>query len=72
VAFAAGGALETVEEGVTGVFFHEHSAEAVIDALSRAGALRTAPQDIAAHAQRFSRAAFRDRLVGVIERARSR
>jgi len=72
VAFAAGGALETVEEGVTGVFFHEHSAEAVIDALSRAGALSTAPQDIAAHAQRFSRAAFRDRLVGVIERARSR
>ncbi len=42
VAFAAGGALETVEEGVTGVFFREPSVEALIEAVRRADALARA------------------------------
>src|SRR5207247_3624265 len=33
VAFAQGGALETVEDGATGVFFAEQTADALIDAL---------------------------------------
>lgn len=69
VAFAAGGALETIEDGVTGVFFREHSVRAMSDALSKAEELATPPEDIAARAQRFSRAAFRERLLSVIARA---
>jgi glycosyltransferase involved in cell wall biosynthesis len=70
VAYAAGGSLETVEEGLTGVFFREQTVGATIDALGRADALSTNPGEIAARAQRFSREAFRERLVDAITRAR--
>ncbi len=66
VAFAAGGSLETVDDGVTGVFFAEHSEEALLDALRRVDELTTTPEEIARHAERFSRAAFRERLLGAI------
>jgi glycosyltransferase involved in cell wall biosynthesis len=68
VAFAAGGALETVEDGLTGVLFGELGVEAVIDALRQVDALATSPEEIAAHAERFSREAFRERLLGAIAR----
>jgi glycosyltransferase involved in cell wall biosynthesis len=68
VAFAAGGALETIEDGVTGALFHDHDPEAVSEAFRRAEALTTSPEDIARHAHRFSRAAFRDRLLNAITR----
>jgi len=42
----------------------------VIDAVRRADELATPPEDIAAHAMRFSRAAFRERLLSAIDRAR--
>jgi glycosyltransferase involved in cell wall biosynthesis len=71
VAFAAGGSLETVEDGVTGALFHEQRADAMIDAVKRADALTTSPNEIARRAQRFSRAAFRERLLDVIGRARA-
>jgi glycosyltransferase involved in cell wall biosynthesis len=70
VAFAAGGALETIEDGVTGVLFGEPSVEGVIAALARADELSATPEQIAASARRFSRAAFRERLLEAIDRAR--
>lgn len=66
VAFAGGGALETIEEGVSGVFFAEHSVEALLDALGRCDAISTSPERIAQQARRFSRAAFRERLTSVL------
>jgi glycosyltransferase involved in cell wall biosynthesis len=69
VAYAAGGALETVIDGVTGVLFRERSEESLIAALRALGRLATPPAQIARHAQRFSRAAFRQRLIDVLERA---
>jgi glycosyltransferase involved in cell wall biosynthesis len=66
VAFAAGGALETVVDGLTGTFFRrQHPADAV-NAIRRCDALTTPPQTIAAHATRFSRQAFRAGLVSVL------
>lgn len=70
VAFGAGGALETVEEEVTGVFFREQTVEATVAVLNRADAIQTSPEEIAAHAQRFSRETFRERLHDVIARTR--
>lgn len=35
IAYGAGGALETVEDGLSGLFFHEQSVEALLDALER-------------------------------------
>jgi glycosyltransferase involved in cell wall biosynthesis len=69
VAFAAGGALETIVDGETGVFFRDQSVGALLDALGRLDSLRSEPALIAAHAQRFSRGAFRERLTAVLREA---
>ena len=67
IAYGRGGALETIDEGVTGVFFHERTEASVIAALEAAEQLDTSPQIIAQHARRFSSASFRARLTQVLE-----
>lgn len=69
VAFAGGGAVETVEEGVSGVLFREQSPRALLDALRRCDELSSPPRAIAQHARRFSRQAFRDHLAAVLAEA---
>jgi hypothetical protein len=64
--------LETVDEGLTGAFFREYSAEAFLDALRRCDAIDATPEMLAEQARRFSRGAFRDRLRAVLEEATSR
>jgi glycosyltransferase involved in cell wall biosynthesis len=71
VAFGGGGALETVTDGVTGVFFRSRRVEDVMDAIRRCDALTTTPDVIAASAQRFSRETFRASLLSAIEAARN-
>ncbi|MBA2349564.1 MAG: glycosyltransferase, partial [Solirubrobacterales bacterium] len=71
VAFGRGGVTETVIEGETGAFFDEQTPVAFLDALARCDALPADPARIGAHAQRFSRQAFRRRLSTVIEEARA-
>lgn len=66
VALAAGGALETVREGVNGAFFARHDADDVLDAIRRCDALDASPQAIAATARRFSRHAFEANLRRVL------
>ena len=66
VAFAGGGALETIEEGVGGVFFREQSSEALLDALRACDGIDTTPERIAQNAQRFSARTFRQRLASVL------
>lgn len=67
VALAAGGVLETQRDGVTAALFHESSVDAVLDALRRADELTTSPDELAEAAQRFSRAAFRERFRAIVE-----
>jgi len=69
VAFARGGALETVrsiEEGgaATGVFFRDQTAWALREAVHRLEEARDAfdPQDLRRHALRFDRPVFRARI----------
>ena len=58
VAFAKGGAIETVRDGVSGVFFREQTADALIAAV-RDGASRTwDPSAVRAGAERFGVAGF--------------
>lgn len=66
VALAQGGALETLEESVTASFFHRQSTADVLDAIHRCDAIETDPAIIAGYAQRFSRAAFRERMTDVL------
>jgi glycosyltransferase involved in cell wall biosynthesis len=69
IAFAQGGALETVDEGFNGAFFYEHKPNAFLEAYERLEELRSSPQEIALVARRFSRSAFRVRLLMAIQSA---
>ena len=53
VAFGRGGALETVADGETGVFFAEQTEEALEDAVTRAAGTCWDPGAIRRHAERF-------------------
>jgi glycosyltransferase involved in cell wall biosynthesis len=55
VAFGRGGALETVMEGETGVFFDRPDAESLAAAMERLDTLRIDPERPRRHADRFSR-----------------
>ena len=66
VAHARGGALETVEDGVTGVLFEEQTQESVAAAIAACERVQSTPEEIAARAARFGRAAFRSGLLGAI------
>ena len=54
IAYARGGALETVIEGKTGCFFHERTAEALQDALQRAEKIAWNAAEIRENADRFN------------------
>jgi len=68
IAFARGGALETVEENVSGVFFEHQDVESLLDAIRRCDQLDTAPEQIARLAARFSSQRFRESLAETISR----
>jgi glycosyltransferase involved in cell wall biosynthesis len=70
VAFGAGGALETLDDGVTAALFREPTVESLLEAIRRIEALDTSPEDIAATARRFSPEAFRTGIHAAVERAR--
>ena len=55
VAYARGGALETVVDGETGVFFSALTAESLGAALERVSSLRFEAERLHAHADQFSR-----------------
>ena len=67
VAFAEGGALESVRDGETGVFFSESSPKALSDAIDRVSSLRFNRQAIRSWALGFSRQHFKDRIRAYID-----
>ena len=58
IAFGRGGALETVLDAETGLFFHEPSVESLLDAIDRCESSAWNPDAIRRHSLRFSREAF--------------
>jgi glycosyltransferase involved in cell wall biosynthesis len=58
IAFGGGGALESVVEGATGLFFQEQTPEALAEAVQRASALSFDREAIRQHALRFDQAVF--------------
>jgi glycosyltransferase involved in cell wall biosynthesis len=72
IAFAGGGALDTVVEGVTGAFFKQPSVESFIGALARCDQIDTAPEEIALASRRFAPGAFRAKLTQEIAQGRQR
>lgn len=72
IAFRGGGALETVVEGVTGLFFDDQTVAAVVDAIGRFEARPElfVPQTIREHAMQFGAARFRAEISSVVDSVR--
>ncbi len=58
IAFAAGGALDTVIDGETGTLFYKQSVESLMDAIQKNSAVTFAPVHIRQQAERFSTERF--------------
>ncbi|HZO90239.1 MAG TPA: glycosyltransferase [Chthonomonadaceae bacterium] len=69
IAYAAGGALDTQVDGVTGVLFREQSVEALCEAICRAERLDFDPTAIRNYARRFDTEAFLGGMQRAIARA---
>lgn len=67
IALGKGGALETVVEGKTGLFFSDPTPESLADAIKRFGALAWDAKAIREHALQFDRPVFKQRLAGMIQ-----
>lgn len=62
IAYGRGGALETVVDGVTGVFFAEQTADSLVEAISRFERLDFSPDAIRRHAGTYDEAIFADKI----------
>jgi glycosyltransferase involved in cell wall biosynthesis len=62
IAYAAGGALDTVVDGATGVFFREPTPESLAAAVERFRACSFDPAAIRAHARTFDRGVFETKM----------
>ena len=67
LAYAAGGALETILDGETGRFFHAPTAEALADALRRFDPGAFSPERLRAHAETFAPERFVARLRALVD-----
>jgi glycosyltransferase involved in cell wall biosynthesis len=67
IAYGRGALTETVVDGVTGLFFREQTAQALIDALRRFEVTGWSPEKIRAHALRFGEARFRAEMAGFVD-----
>jgi len=67
LAYAKGGALETVVDGKTGVLFHEQTKEAIIQAVKKLAGLNLDRAQIRAQAEKFDVSVFRAQLKEFIE-----
>ena len=72
IAYAAGGALDTVVEGETGLFFSEQRVEAVCETIERFAAMAFHAERITAHAAAFDTSVFKKKMTTLIDSAASR
>ena len=66
IAYAAGGALEMIEDGVNGVFFNEQSEESLTRAVKRFQGTKFEETAITKSAQKFSQETFKQNLTRTI------
>jgi len=71
IAYAAGGALDTVIENQTGILFREQSVEALAEAMARFRADEFDPEALRAFARQFDTAEFKRRFLELVDRATS-
>lgn len=67
VAYKAGGALETIQEGKTGLFFEHQDWETLADTILRGDFSNFNEQDIHEHAQKFATEVFKTNIRSYVE-----
>lgn len=67
VAYAGGGALDTVVDGRTGVLFERQTVDHLIEAIRRTEDTAWNPDELRRHARKFDREVFRERLLEFVE-----
>ena len=67
IAYGKGGALETVQDGLSGVFFYEQTVEALEIAVSKAEQMQFDVENVRNRALRFSRSIYKDAMKKFIE-----
>ena len=67
IAYKKGGAVETVVEGETGIFFTEQTIESLNEAVERFETLSLDPAKIRAHAQKFDKTVFQKKMLDFID-----
>ena len=67
LALRGGGYLDTVAEGVSGLFFERPEPAAIAAAVRASREVRWDPEAVAAHARRFDESTFRDGLVRAVD-----
>lgn len=68
IAYRAGGAMETVVDSETGLFFDEQNVDSLIDAMQRLDQMTIDPQTIRCHAERYDVSAFQARLSYLVKK----
>ncbi len=70
IAYARGGVLDTVIDGVTGVYFHEQSVESLSNAVLKLenNKYKFSPSTISQHAADFNEPHFREKIQAVINK----
>jgi glycosyltransferase involved in cell wall biosynthesis len=66
IAYAAGGALDTVVHGQTGVLFERQHVDCLMDAVRQAEDTAWDGDDLRQHARQFDRQVFRDQLLAFV------
>ena len=66
IAYAAGGALDTVQDGRTGVLFEHQDVDSLIGAVRQAEATSWDSAELRQHARKFDRQVFRDQLLAFV------
>lgn len=67
IAFAEGGALETIIPETTGIFFHEPTSDALARAIEQTDVTEFDPTAMRHHAEQFGRARFKERIAKFVQ-----
>ncbi len=72
IAYGVGGALDTVVEGKTGLFFPEQTEDSLIAAINKFKTMQFDPNTIREHAKQFHADRFREKMSTVVEETKKK
>jgi len=67
LAYGAGGALESVVAGMTGEFFYQQTEDSLVNSLKRFRPELYNPRNIRAHAMKFDKEVFKQKIVKIVQ-----